>query len=279
MALPNLMNAQKIQTFTYYEDDSVKLELDLFLPANSIALKTPLLIFVHGGGFSGGNRNGGHSLSKYFAGRGIAAATISYTLYMKGKDFGCKGILAEKVKAIQIAANEVWLATSFFIKNQGKLNIDTARIFISGSSAGAETVFHAAFWNRSQMTLFPGILPIGFKYAGLVAGSGAIMDLNLIRKDNQIPVMMFHGDADPVVPYGTAAHHFCPPNAPGWLMLFGSKSIYEHMSNLNGNVLLITYREGNHSIAGQHFYDDQQPVLDFVQRISKGHHAQIHIIK
>jgi len=273
-SIPVFIQAQHFQTITYFADDSVKLELDLFMPDTVKTEKIPLLIFVHGGGFSGGDRTGGHALSDFFAERGIAAATISYTLYMKGKDFGCKGILSEKVKAIQIAANQLWSATAFFIDNQEKFHIDTTKIFISGSSAGAETVLHAAFWDRTIMGIYPKKLPKSFRYAGLISGAGAIMDLNLIKPENLIPVMMFHGDADPLVPYRTAAHHFCPPNSPGWLMLFGSEPIYQHISKLNGTVQLISYPGGSHKIAGAHFYQVQQPVYDFVKRILDGEKFQ-----
>jgi acetyl esterase/lipase len=278
-AISNFIEAQDFQTFTYYLDDSLQLELDFFYPVQRPVEKSPLVIYVHGGGFSAGNRAAGYALSEYLAERGIAAATISYTLCMKGKDFGCNGILSEKVKAIQIAANQLWLATRFFNENQEKFQIDTTKIFIAGSSAGAETVLHAAFWNQSIMGIYPQKLSGSFRYTGLISGAGAIMDLNLIQPDNLIPVMMFHGDADPLVPYETATHHYCPPNSPGWLMLFGSRSIYNYIVKLNGTVELISYPGARHEIAGAHFFQEQQTVFDFILSVIDGQHAQKHIIK
>ncbi|MGC9355578.1 MAG: alpha/beta hydrolase [Mariniphaga sp.] len=279
LGMSNTIKAQDFKTFIYYSDDSLQLELDFFSPVQQNGEKKPLVIFVHGGGFSAGNRTAGYALSEYLAERGIAAATISYTLYMKGKDFGCNGILSEKVKAIQIASNQLWLATHFFNKNQEKFQIDTTKIFIAGSSAGAETVLHAAFWNQETMRIYPQKLSNSFRYAGLISGAGAIMDLNLIQPNNLIPVMMFHGDADPVVPYETAAHHYCPPNSPGWFMLFGSKSIYNYIVKLNGTVELISYKAGSHKIAGAHFFQEQQPVFNFIQAVINREHAQIQVIK
>ena len=274
-----LLRAQDYKTLTYYEDDSLKLELDLFLPDSMPDGKIPLAIYVHGGGFSNGNRGGGHNLAKFLTKKEIAVASISYTLYMKGKSFGCNGILFEKIKAIQIAANQLWLSTEFVIENQEKFNIDTSKIFIIGSSAGAETVLHAAFWDREMMSLYVKKLPDNFKYAGVISGSGAIMDLNLITRETLVPVMMFHGDNDPLVPYATASHHFCPTNSSGWLMLFGSNSIYNHILNLDGTVSLITYLNGNHSIAGAHFYQNQQPVYDFIKQVTLGKKFQNHQFK
>ena len=88
-------NAQKMTTLTYFQNDTIKLDLDLFLPAKTSGKKLPLLLYVHGGGFSGGERQSGHSLCRYLAQNGYASATITYTLYAKGKKFSCDGILSE----------------------------------------------------------------------------------------------------------------------------------------------------------------------------------------
>ncbi|MCP4310116.1 MAG: alpha/beta hydrolase [Bacteroidetes bacterium] len=258
------------QTLTYFTNDSISLELDLFLPESGNTEPLPLLIFMHGGGFSRGDRFKGYKLANHLSDRGIACATISYTLYMKGKSFGCDGILSEKVKAIQIAASQLWHATAFLNKLSDQYHIDTSRIFIAGSSAGAETVLHAAYWEREQMQLFDPMLSPAFKYAGVISGAGAIMDLNMITRENMIPTMLIHGDADPLVPYGVAAHHYCPPDSPGWLMLFGSYAIAEHLQELGGTSQLTTFREGDHSFAGAYFYQDQQPVGDFMERVLAG---------
>ncbi len=258
------------RTFTYFENDTIRLELDLFLPDENLPGGRPLVIFVHGGGFSGGDRTGGHRLGAYLSRHGIACASISYTLYMKNRSFSCDGILSEKIRAIRIAAGQLWHATGYLKDRSAELGIDTSQIFIAGSSAGAETVLHAAFWDREQMQLFQPALPPGFRYAGVIAGAGAIMDLNLITPENKLPVMMFHGDQDELVPYGTAAHHYCPPDSPGWLMLFGSRSIARHLEQLNGTCMLITYQGGGHSYAGAHFYQDQGPVLRFIEEVLAG---------
>ncbi len=207
--------AREFQTFTYYSNDSISLDLDLLLPEHPSTEKGSLAIYVHGGGFSQGDKGGGHELARYLAGRGIACASITYTLYMEDKSFGCDGILSEKIRAIQIAAGQLWQATAFMIEQANLFHLDTSKIFIAGSSAGAETVLHAAHWDREQMQLFEPVLSPSFRYAGVISGAGAIMDLNLITRENMIPTMFFHGDADPLVPYGIAAHHYCPPDSPG----------------------------------------------------------------
>ncbi|AWH84589.1 esterase [Flavobacterium album] len=272
------VNAQEYKTITYFTNDSLKLELDLFLPKGKPAGKLPLLIHVHGGGFSGGERKNGHHICSYAASKGYAVASISYSLYMKGKNFSCGGTIPEKIKAIQIAANQLQQAVVFFISNKDTYNIDPSKIFISGSSAGAETVLHAAFWDKTMMQLYPGRLPEGFKYAGIISGAGAIMDINLINKNTLVPVMLFHGSCDKTVPYGTAAHHYCPTNSSGWLMLFGSYSIYNHMLGLNGSTHLVTYCGGEHDYSDMLFAKGQQTIIDFMDMTLKGGKEQSHTV-
>jgi len=273
-----LMTAQKMQTITYFQNDTLKLDLDLFLPEKMSTAKMPLVLYVHGGGFSGGERQSGYPICKYLAQNGYATATITYTLYMKGKKFSCDGALPEKIKAFQFGANDLWLATSYFISNSTKYNIDPTKIFIAGSSAGAETTLHAAFWDFNTMNIYKNSLPVGFKYAGMVSGSGAMMDLNLITEKNLIPILFFHGNGDTTVPYGTAAHHYCKTDATGWLMLFGSYSIFNHIKEINGSTSLYTFCGGGHEYSGALFEKDQHYILEFLNDVLAKKKFQNHVI-
>jgi len=268
--------AQKMTTITYFQNDTLKLDLNLFLPEKKSDQKLPLVIFAHGGGFAGGQSKDGNSFCEYLSKNGYAAATINYTLYMKNKKFSCDGVLTEKVKAFQFGANDMWLATSYFVENAQKYNVDVAKIFISGSSAGAETALHAAFWDRNLMQMYDLKLPSTFKYAGIVSGAGAIMDLNLITPNNVIPAFFFHGSGDSTVPYGTASHHFCKTNASGWLMLFGSYSIYNKLVEMDKSASLYTFCGGGHEYSGTLFEKEPQYILAFLNDVLAGKKFQNH---
>jgi poly(3-hydroxybutyrate) depolymerase len=270
--------AQEFKTVTYFANDTLKLEMDVFVPKAKGKEKLPLVVHVHGGGFAMGERGSDRDFTKKAAEEGFVAANITYSLYMKGKSFSCDGKLPEKIKAIQIAANQLQQAVIYFLNNQSTYTIDPAKVFISGSSAGAETVLHAAFWDSKMMSMYPGKLPDGFKYAGILSGAGAIMDLNLITPKNLVPVMFFHGSCDTTVPYATAAHHYCPPNAPGWLMLFGSYSIYNHIIGLKGNTKLVTFCGGGHEYSAELFHKDPQQLIAFMKGVLKGEKQQSHTI-
>ncbi len=269
--------AQDFKTFTYHKADSA-IQLDLFLP-DTDSKNIPLVIFVHGGGFAGGVKEDGHIFARELVEKGIACASIDYPLYMQDKSFSCDGILTEKVKAIQIGANYTWKATSFLLQKSKALNIDTSRIILAGSSAGAETVLHAAYWDRNKMKLIDHNLPKSFTFYGLMSGAGAIMDLNIITAENVLPTFVFHGDQDELVPYRTASHHYCPPNASGWLMLFGSASIIEHVDQFGITSHITTYAGGGHEHSATLFEKQPEVAVQFAVRILAGEKFQERFIR
>ncbi len=266
------------QTITYYQNDSLKLELDLFLPSNTNGEKTPLMIFVHGGGFRNGSPESGHAFCRFLAKNGIAAAAIRYTLYMKGDDksFSCDGYLTEKIKAIRIAANQFLLSTSFFLENSEKYNIDKNKVFSAGSSAGSETILNATFWNRDEMDLYGKSLPESFTYAGVVALKGAVLDINHITKENAVPLMLVHGTCDEKVPYETAAHHYCSVNDPGWLVMYGSHTIHDHLTAMDRSSYLITYCGFGHGWSPSALETEKEAILWFMNKALTKEKFQIH---
>ncbi|MCV9934160.1 alpha/beta hydrolase fold domain-containing protein [Flavobacterium sp. LS1R47] len=272
------ITAQEIKTLTYFENDSTKLELDLYLPLKKSDKKIPLVIFAHGGGFSGGDRFGEKDFANSLAKNGIAVASISYTLYMKGKDFGCNSTLPEKIKTIQIGVSDMWQATSFMIKNKNAYNIDASKIFIAGISAGAEIAFHATFWDYSIMNLYSNNLPSGFTYKGLIGGSGAIMNVDLITSKNAIPMLLSHGSEDPTVPYATGSHRSCPTNSEGFMTLSGSYAVYNRVSSLKKNIELITSCGAGHEFCGYLFGKEPDYVLDFINNVIAKRKFESHII-
>lgn len=274
----NNIQAQEIKTITYFQNDTIQLDLDLYLPQQKTNEKIPLILFAFGGGFSGGERTSEKEFGMFMAKNGYAVASISYSLYMKGKDFGCKGTLTEKIKAIQIGVSDMWQATSFLLENAAKYNLDTSKIFISGISAGAEIGFHAVYWDYKLMNLYKSNLPENFKYKGFIGGSGAIMDINLITREKAIPTLLSHGNNDATVPYSAGSHRSCPTNASGWLILFGSYAVYNHMNDLHKDIELITFCGGGHEFSGYLFHQGQQYVLDFVDTVLKGNKFESHFI-
>ncbi|MFY0601401.1 MAG: alpha/beta hydrolase [Cyclobacteriaceae bacterium] len=220
------------------------LALDLFLPLDENLKAKPLLVYVHGGGFAGGRRDHPDHIQfcEYFAKRGWVTATVSYHLLMKGKSFGCDQDVRKKKETIFLTAQNINQSISYLIKNAKEFNLDPDKIVLSGSSAGAEAVIHAAYWDETQIN----ILPKDFKYAGVISMAGALLDENWITKETAIPTALFHGTCDNLLPYGTASHHYCEASEPGFMMLFGSHSIAMKLKSLDQGYYLISDCGGGH---------------------------------
>ena len=273
-----LLLSQKFdyETYTYYTDDSTALELDLFLP-DSMSEEKACVIFIHGGGFSNGRRANGRPFCQFLSDQGIAAASISYTLSMKGKSFSCDGIRTEKIRTIQLAAHQARIATQWILDRQDSLDINGSHIFLAGSSAGAEAALQAAYWDTSSANYFTNIPGNGFKYAGVISGAGAILDINQINEQTKIPTLCYHGTCDNLVPYYIAAHHYCPQIASGFMLMFGGFAIYERLNDLNETSQLMTYCGEGHQHAGTAFRaPESYNVLAFIKRVLAGEKFTIH---
>lgn len=96
---------------------------------------TPLVIYIHGGGFTGGDK------SKYFGSEdlvrfldaGVSVATINYR-FMTEAPYGIKASFNDSKRCLQ-----------YIRHHAAKYNIDKTRIACSGGSAGAGTALWLAF--------------------------------------------------------------------------------------------------------------------------------------
>ena len=262
-------------TLTYFTTEKNKeLKLDFFKP-NVSNSKTPLILYVHGGGFSGGNRN--DAFIKEFANEmalnGIAFASISYRLTMKKTVFGCNVPSNLKIKAFDDAAKDIRRATDFLISNNDDLNFDASNIILMGSSAGAEAVLHLAFVQKNN------IQP-DFNFAGVIAYSGAISTLENISAETAIPSLLFHGVKDKLVPYDVAPHHYCKKNSKGYLTLFGSKAIADKLAEIDKSYILFTITNGDHSWNYKPMVYYRQEIIEFIKnQVVLGQFLQREVIK
>ncbi|MBT8245623.1 MAG: alpha/beta hydrolase [Winogradskyella sp.] len=193
------------------------LELDFYRPIG-IEKEIPLLLYVHGGGFSGGQRDDTNTkeFAYAMAQKGYAVASISYRLIRKKLGFGCDTKTKNKIEAFDTAAEDISYAIKYILKNKSTFNVDENKVIISGTSAGAEAVLHLTYVNDNK------ILPKKFKLAGVIGMAGAIISLDQIDAEKAIPTQLFHGTNDNLVPYHIAAHHYCNPNDKGYMILYGS---------------------------------------------------------
>lgn len=132
-------NAYFVKNAAYGAD--ARHRFDIFLPKSAYDSKTrtPLAIFIHGGGFSSGAKEDAYSSSnqkliKALLAKGAAFATINYPLISK------KGEKEGLIKSLHGAKRALQ-----YLKYEAHYNIDPQRVVLLGSSAGASTALWLAF--------------------------------------------------------------------------------------------------------------------------------------
>ena len=113
-------------TTVYGRAGDVDLMLDLYRPADRWAGVRPGVVFVHGGGWSGGNRTQFRWHAEQAAAAGYVAISVGYRL--------------TGVARYPAALDDCQRAVRWFRKHAAELNLDPARIGAFGSSAGGHLV-------------------------------------------------------------------------------------------------------------------------------------------
>jgi predicted peptidase len=262
-----LFPAVKRQTFTYAIKAEQELQLDWYAPVDDPLTARPTILYMHGGGFSGGTRDGLEieTFAKELAKRGYCVVSMSYRLTLKGQSFSCDQPTPNKIRTFQYAVEDIREATNFLVLNHKKLGIDPTNIVLAGSSAGGEGILHAVFWEDENLLPESPTLPEGFKYTGYINMAGAMVEDIEITPDNAIPALLFHGTCDPLVPFKTAPHHYCPETAPGFMVLQGSYSIAEKYHAQHLPYSLVIGCGVGHEWASEPMFTYLDQVVDFLK--------------
>lgn len=257
--LDSIYKEISISTHTYAHNGKDSLQFD-FYKAQDAKRNAPLIIYVHGGGFSTGQRDskGIVYFSKRLAARGYAVASVSYRLTMKDIGFDCEVTSEQKAQAFDSASHDVMLATEFILRNNISFQINTNKVVLVGSSAGAEAVLNLAYMSDYEERLK------GFRYAGIISMAGAISNLESINAASAIPTQLFHGTGDGTIPYQLGPHHYCGKEDKGHLMLYGSAPIANRLKGLGMSYYLYTINGGTHNWAGSPVNRCFGDIIDFL---------------
>src|SRR5690606_30972641 len=239
--IADLFEVKDPQTEIYAVKDGEELKLDIYTPLNDSMQARPLIIFMHGGGFGGGTRTNEAEVkfAQAAARKGYVAVQISYRLTRKGQSFGCDFEAEGKLETFRGAADDFMDAVHFMLKSSAVHKIDTAKVIVGGSSAGAEAVLNAVYNERLMFEDLSKYKEVNF--AGIFSLAGAVVDARYITEENAVPGVFFHGTEDNLVPYGTAPHHWCDRDKPGYIMLDGSHSIVNRLKELNSSYMLYSF--------------------------------------
>ncbi len=274
-----LFDEVSVETLTYATKDGEDLELDIYRPLGDLEQERATIIYVHGGGFSGGSRDQ-ESIKEFcnhLTNYGYVVASISYRLTRKGtpSGFGCDCPAVDKINTFHAAVEDLQDAAYFLIENRHEFGINPQKIILAGSSAGAETALNTAYQPPYCYGLDSG--PVSF--AGVISMAGAIPDTTVIYDESAIPSLLFHGTDDQLVPYATASHRFCDEGTPGYLILNGSYTIAEKLNRLEAKYWLHTTCGAGHEIYCAPFTDYFDVVIEFCNTfVLKGEGDQRHTI-
>ena len=196
--------AQDMKTYQYAERDTLQLYLDFYSPAH-VHDSTICVVYVFGGGFIRGNRDGEFEKGyfKQLVDEGFQVAAIDYRLGLKG----AKNLSIFHSEPLEIAINwateDAITAIAYLLDHAAELKVNKDYIMMVGSSAGAITSLQVDYALCNGFLNYD-ILPEDFRLAGVVSYAGAIFSHEgkvQYRNHAPAPTMMFHGMLDRLVPY------------------------------------------------------------------------------
>lgn len=209
---PYITTLSKGLVKAFNDPELLDLKLDVYYPKTDLFKNRPLVMLIHGGGFYIGSKESACevALATSLAKRGYLVASIDYRLGFKLMP---SDIELSAYRAIQDAN----AALRFLAHNAKGLGIDPTQVYIGGTSAGAVASLNTAFMknderperilNAGEEGILGRIEESGNKYTetfnikAVVNLWGAVSDVNIIDREENIPVLSIHGTADDIVPF------------------------------------------------------------------------------
>lgn len=228
------------RTTTTYQGQSITLRLDIYQPRGDTAAERPVMMWMHGGFWVGGDKSNMADWARDSARRGYVAVSVQYRLRSSIDQFS---------EAAMDAYDDVAAAAQWLKDHAAQYRIDPDAIVAGGYSAGAINAMNLVFLPPDRG---PAVSPVN----GAISVAG--MSFAPVRAGRD-PVMMFNGTTDFLVPYQTATTNCTDSN------------------NLGNHCELITYQGAGHEIGGTQTADIFTKAHHFVfdqVLIPKGYEAQ-----
>jgi hypothetical protein len=242
---PYITTLSKGLVKAFNDPELLDLKLDVYYPKTDLFKNRPLVMLIHGGAFYIGSKESAceAALATSLAKRGYLVASIDYRL-------GFKLMPSDVELSAYRAIQDANAALRFLAHNAKGLGIDPMQVYIGGTSAGAVASLNTAFMKNderperikkaSQEGILGKIEESGNKYTekfaikSVVNMWGAVSDLNIIDKDENIPVLSIHGTADDIVPFENdyPFRNSMMINRLVMDKMYGSKSIHDRLQIL-----------------------------------------------
>ncbi len=130
-------NVEAFKNVEYKNINGRSLQMDFYRPIG-MTKPAPLLVFIHGGGWRGGDRADYLVYLTHFAKLGYVTATVSYRFLKEAPYPAC--------------VNDIMDAVHFIFQNGEKYNYDPDRICLIGGSAGSHLAMLAAYGWKKQLS-------------------------------------------------------------------------------------------------------------------------------
>ena len=255
------------------------LRLDRYFLSGIEQTDSPVVVFVFGGGFRFGERYSEMFVPyfEFLARHGCTVASIDYRTMLGRITFDGRPSPVDFMNILQSAIDtavvDLYDATRYIAQQRGAWGIDPEKIVISGSSAGAITVLQAEYYRCNSHSL-AARLPEGFRYAGVISFAGAISDKQKLHWQTlPCPVMLFHGNADGIVPFRKA-------HLPILGGLWGSETIARSLESLDSPCHFYEIDNAGHEIASLPMTRNLYDIAAFLSRqVIDGKPLSVHTLE
>lgn len=256
-------------TNTDIDGATVNLKMDVYVPKNAgPAQFFPLILYVHGGGFSEGDKSDAQSFMLKYVDAGFVAVSINYRLMDEDAGNACNADTLQTKYSSYMAVQDTKAALRYIVANASTYHINVSNLFISGNSAGAVTVLNTAYLSQNDFNkIIPGVeslfgslnnsgnsLTNTFTIRGIAANSGCLPDPSYITASNVVPMILFHGGKDNVIPVDKGHTYGCSNTQ----FVYGSESLYARASKLETAVVAHIDPNGEHLPYSQNFLSENE---------------------
>ena len=268
-----------METEIFAVKGSDTLRLDRYFLSGMEQADSPVVVFVFGGGFKFGERYSEMFVPyfEFLARHGCTIASIDYRTMLGRINFDGRPSPVDFMNILQSAIDtavvDLYDATRYIAQQREAWGIDLEKIVISGSSAGAITVLQAEYYRCNSHSL-AARLPEGFRYAGVISFAGAISDKKKLHWQTlPCPVMLFHGNADGIVPFRKA-------HLPFLGGLWGSESIARSLESLDSPCHFYEIDNAGHEIASLPMSRNLYDIAAFLSRqVIDGKPLSVHTLE
>ena len=219
----HLQNQYRIvPNITYLTANNWEAKLDLYLP-REVSKPNPTLIYIHGGGWTGGSKEGSVLTFMDYLEKGWSVVNVEYRL--------------ARVSLAPAAVEDCLCALRWVMHNATTYNFDTNNLVVTGNSAGGHLALTTGMLPASAgldrecpgpeqlkvsaIVNWYGITDVEDLLDGPNMKTYAVTWLSSMENRREIarrvspihyvraglpPIITIHGDADPTVPYTHAVH-------------------------------------------------------------------------